>query len=79
MNNKKNVRFEDSIRAIEEPIELAEDLHIARISDWVERQLNKMRMEKLLTPILKSTHRNKILLQLNIHECCVKLSKLNIM
>jgi hypothetical protein len=57
---KKNVCFNDVITVIEEPLELAEDLYKSRKSNWTQKQLDKIRMERLLVPILDKNHRKKI-------------------
>ena len=53
----KRVCFDDNILVYEEPSELSYFLHQSRISDWNQRQLNKIRMEHLLNPILTIQHR----------------------
>ena len=54
------VKFEEKIDIILEPEDLTKDLHLARKSDYIQRQADKARMERLLTPILDKTHRRDI-------------------
>ena len=56
----KFVKFSENIEIILEPENIAEDLQLARTSDLLQRQADKARMERLLTPILNTTHRGKI-------------------
>ena len=51
------VKFSDDIEIIIEPENLAEDLQLARISDYAQRQVVKARMERLLSPLMSTTHR----------------------
>ena len=67
MNNsrkktKKEVHFNDDIQVIYEPPELSDLLKEARMIpiDHISRQLDKLRMEHLLTPIFDKQHRIKI-------------------
>merc|ERR1719427_107741 len=55
----KSVTFCDEVEIIEEPEDIAEDLHKAR-SDFSARQADKARNERMLTPILSKEHREKI-------------------
>jgi len=55
----KCVQFRDEVEIIEEPEDIAEDLHKAR-SDFSARQADKARRESMLTPILSKEHREKI-------------------
>ena len=50
---------EDPTFHVEDP-EMSEALHEARKSDFVQRQVDKERMERLLAPIFAKTHREKI-------------------
>jgi hypothetical protein len=65
---KKLVTFSDKIVIIEEPPELQKELRLARISNFVQMQLDKLRYEALLTPILNINHRQKILLRNKVNE-----------
>ena len=56
---KKLVRFSDESQIINEPEELIEYLAMARKSDFLKRQINKERMERLLGPVLSKVHREK--------------------
>ena len=56
----KTVRFSNVITIIFEPKYLAEDLHLMRIGDFIMRWADRDRMERLLTPILTHSHREKI-------------------
>ena len=58
---KKMVRFSDESQIINEPEELIEYLAMARKSDFLKRQMDKERMERLLGPVLSKVHREKIL------------------
>ena len=60
--SKKVVRFNDKIEIIFEPPGLSLSLKEARIpsDDYISRQLDKIRMENLLNPILTLEHRKKI-------------------
>jgi hypothetical protein len=62
--NKKKVSF-DLIPTIyiEENEELSMMLQEARKSDYFQKQLDKLRMHNLLTPILSPEHREKIMLR----------------
>ena len=73
---KKTVQFNNCITIIEEPINLAEDLFKARLSDWSQRRLDKVRMDRLLSPILNSDHRKKMFLYLQALDCNYKLTVL---
>jgi len=55
----KSVQFCEEVKIIEEPEDLAEDLHKAR-SDFSARQADKARNERMLTPIFSKEHREKI-------------------
>ena len=59
-NKHCSVKFSEDINIILEPDNLAEDLHLARKSDYAQRQADKARMERLLTPILNTKHRRDI-------------------
>ena len=62
MKEKKyrSVKFSEDIIIILEPDSLAEDLYLARKSDYAQRQADKARMERLLGPILNKEHRHDI-------------------
>lgn len=57
---KKIVQFSTIIKIIYEPEHLALEFKLARQSNFVQRTLDKMRMEKMLTPIFDKKHRLKI-------------------
>ena len=59
-SKNKSVKFSKNVKVIVEPKNLAEKLWLARTSDFTQRQADKARMERLLTPILSTTHRGKI-------------------
>ena len=59
-SKNKSVKFSKNVNVIMEPKNLAEKLWLARTSDFTQRQADKARMERLLTPILSTTHRGKI-------------------
>lgn len=54
------VRFNLDVSVILEPEDQVEDLRLARISDFNQRQADRERMERLLTPILTTQHRNTV-------------------
>jgi len=54
------VTFSDSLEIILEPENLAEELQEARISDLSQRRADRERNERLLGPILTTTHRENI-------------------
>ena len=56
----KSVKFSDVIQVILEPENLREDLQKARTSDLSQRQADKARRERLLSPILTKSHRKNI-------------------
>ena len=56
----KTVRFSNDITNIPEPKYLAEDLHLMRMSDFNMRRADRERMERLLSPLLTHSHREKI-------------------
>jgi len=58
------VKFSDNPVIILEPESLAQELQEARMSDFKQRQVDKERMERLLAPILTTTHRNRVYSQL---------------
>lgn len=58
---KCKVQFCDNLNVvIEEPDDISEDLAIARVSDFKERQADKERMERLLRPVFSPLHREKM-------------------
>jgi hypothetical protein len=62
----KHVVFNPDLTIIvEEEYSLA--LHEARKSDYAQRQADKIRYHNLLTPILSSEHRKKIIACLNTY------------
>lgn len=61
MVKKRKVHFNNFITTIEEPLELSEDLHKARKSDWAQRVLDKLRIERLLNPVLENMHKKQLL------------------
>ena len=60
----KSVKFSDIVQVILEPENLREDLRKARMNDLSQRQADKARMERLLSPILTKTHRETIFVKL---------------
>lgn len=54
------VKFSDEIDYFYEPEELAQELAEARVSDFKQRQVDRERMERLLTPVFTTTHRKKM-------------------
>ena len=53
---KKNVSFNETVNIIYEPDHLSEDLQMARISDYMQRQRTKYFFEMLMTPVFESNH-----------------------
>lgn len=60
MLSKKKVKFNLMPEIILESPDEREYLHFMRISDFDQRKADKLRMEKMLTPILDSEFRNKM-------------------
>lgn len=56
----RRVRFNPVITIITEPPHLTLLLHETRQSDFYQRQLDKLRFEKMLTPIFCPQHRKKL-------------------
>ena len=56
----KQVRFSDSNIIIYESLDIAKDLQESRKSDFSQQMADKLRMEKILTPILCKHHRYRI-------------------
>jgi len=48
------------VEIVREDPDLADELRLARISDYLTRQADKMRQQRLLSPILCLLHRQKI-------------------
>jgi hypothetical protein len=66
-SNKKKVSFDLTPTIyMEENEELSKMLQEARKSDYFQRQLDKLRMHNMLTPILSPEHRDKIMLRNNL-------------
>ena len=59
-NQQKSVKFYDMIQVITEPEHLKKALQEARTSDHAQRQVDRARRERLLSPILRKDHREKI-------------------
>jgi hypothetical protein len=57
---KKTVRFNENVQIYWEPIHLSYDLHLSRKSICVQHYADKLRYERLLSPILSPEHREKI-------------------
>lgn len=64
----KKVDFNDEFKIIEEPKDLQKALQKSRQSDYFQRQLDKLRMNNLLAPILNAAHREKIWLRNQQHN-----------
>lgn len=58
--SSKKVTFTTALDVIYEDPNLSEDLKLARMSDFIQRQADKARMERLLNPILSISHREKM-------------------
>ena len=54
---------------------LFEALRESRTSDYAQRQADKARMEKLISPILSEHHRNRIRLLLKLYQVINTLNK----
>jgi len=59
-DRQRLVTFSDSLEIILEPENLAEELQEARISDLSQRRADRERNERLLGPILTTTHRENM-------------------
>lgn len=59
-NSNKKVTFSSALDLIYEDESMSEDLKLARISDFLTRQADRLRMERLLNPILAPAHRDKM-------------------
>lgn len=58
--SNKKVTFTSALDVIYEDESMSEDLKLARISDFLTRQADRLRMERLLNPILAPAHRDKM-------------------
>jgi hypothetical protein len=58
--SKKHVQFNLIPTVITEPDGLCELLHKARVSNHLQQKADKLRLERLLVPILTTEHRTKI-------------------
>ena len=57
---QKVVQFSTDVKIIHEPIEMAQDLAAAR-DEWVERRrADKERMERMISKILQTSHRESV-------------------
>ena len=65
MKPKKYITFSDTVKYYFEPDHLIYDLRQSRISLYLQHQTDKMRYERLLSPILTQEHRNKIRIIIN--------------
>lgn len=57
---KRKVTFTTTLDVIYEDPALSEDLKQSRIGDYLKRQADRLRMERLLNPILEPAHRDKM-------------------
>ena len=57
---KRKVTFTTTLDVIYEDPALSEDLKLSRIGDYLKRQADHLRMERLLNPILEPAHRDKM-------------------
>lgn len=57
---KRKVTFTTTLDVIYEDPALSEDLKLSRIGDYLKRQADRLRMERLLNPILEPAHRDKM-------------------
>jgi hypothetical protein len=58
--SEPRVRFSEDVEVFKEPEELAEDLAEARVSNFEQRKADLQRMERLLSPVLSSAHRQRM-------------------
>ena len=61
----KKVRFITAPFIIFEPFDMSYDLHLSRINNLNQKRADKLRMEKLLAPILSMEHRYKMYALIN--------------
>ena len=59
-NQQKSVKFSNLIQVITEVESQQEALQEARTSDLAQRQADRARQERLLSPILMKAHREKV-------------------
>jgi len=57
---KKKVTFNDFCITIDEPEDIQEDLRISRINNFLQHQIDRMLMGRMLSPILAKEHRYHI-------------------
>lgn len=57
---KRKVTFTTTLDVIYEDPALSEDLKLSRIGDYLKWQADRLRMERLLNPILEPAHRDKM-------------------
>lgn len=58
--NNKNISFNEKVNYIYTPVHLIEELNRNRQNSSLQKKADHIRMEKLLNPILISSHRQKI-------------------
>lgn len=66
----RRVTFCEQPSIIYEPEELSEALRLSRQSDYATRQLDKMRNERLLTPVFCPRHRLAVAMRNQISVFC---------
>jgi len=57
---KRKVAFRTALDVIYEDPDVSADLKLSRIGDYLARQADKLRMERLLNPVLEPGHRDKM-------------------
>jgi hypothetical protein len=63
---KKRVYFNLTPTIIYEPLDLVDELKQYRRNNEIQRKADKERIERILSPILSSEHRNKIYVKMTM-------------
>ncbi len=63
---KKKVYFNLTPTIIYEPLDLVDELKQYRRNNEIQRKADKERIERILSPILSSEHRNKIYVKMTM-------------
>jgi hypothetical protein len=63
---KKRVYFNLTPTIIYEPLDLVDELKQYRRNNEIQRKADKERIERILSPILSSEHRNKIYVKITM-------------
>jgi hypothetical protein len=65
---KKRVYFNLTPTIIYEPLDLVDELKQYRRNNEIQRKADKERIERILSPILSSEHRNKIYVKMTMKK-----------